>query len=155
METSKYLSEENKKEVILEILSSTDNSDKILSRLKAIDPHWSKFIKEEAEETPVSVDLPRKEKIKSVSSPKTITSRNPKPKNLNSTDATNKKQVQIRWGIIITRLPTSIGAMDGEEELVENLKNLKCPDYLYEVCLDEAYRRGWPGFSCVNCKNFH
>ena len=155
METSKYLSKENKREAILDILSSSDNSTAMLSRLKAVDLNWSSLVRgDEEEKTPGSDNMSRRKETKKAKSSEPTKLRQSKPKILNPIATTNRRQVQIRWGVVITRLPTSIGAMDRGEELLEKLKNLKCPDHLYEICLDEAYRRDWPGFSCVNCKNF-
>ena len=35
----------------------------------------------------------------------------------------------------------------------ETHRNLFCPRY--DKCLNEAVKKGWPGFSCIQCESFH
>jgi hypothetical protein len=145
------LSEAEKREAILQILNGPGDSTKT-SQLRAIDPNWARIAndrrKDAGEKTTVQDDRPEKKKTTRVTKAPIALQSKPKTA-VPPPVVTNGKQVPVGKGII-TRLNVSIGETGREEEL----RNHKCPNDLHDACLDEADRRNWPGFSCVNCNNF-
>ena len=52
----------------------------------------------------------------------------------------------------LVRHPTPRASLVKREE-VERHRNLSCTEY--DACLDVAYRRDWPSWSCRRCHRFH
>ena len=138
--------DESKREAILQILNGPGDSASKLSRLRVIDPNWPKFL-ENRQKKPKETPKPESGMPREI--PEYLSKVRPKPTTMVPTVLATGKQVRVGEGTI-TRLGKSIGDIEGKD----TLRNHRCPEDLYSACLDEAVRRNWPGFSCVNCKNF-